>query len=182
MCEYAGIYFFFFQAEDGIRDLVRSRGLGDVYKRQVLRILTNDLDAPASEIADLYKRRWQIELFFRWVKQTLKIKHFFGRSENAVRIQITVALITFLLLRLAHSPQQTVPGPLALARPVRANHTHRRPPEKPPRPQSPLLVARAWRPRASRGPGAWRPRPAFKTDMDDTARRAMFPQNERLKA
>jgi Transposase DDE domain/Domain of unknown function (DUF4372) len=94
---------------------------------KVLRILTNDLDAPATEIADLYKRRWQIELFFRWIKQTLKIKHFIGRSENAVRIQIAVALITFLLLRLAHAHQRTVPSLLAFARLVRANLMHRRP-------------------------------------------------------
>jgi IS4 transposase len=93
---------------------------------KVLRILTNDLDASAQEIADLYKRRWQIELFFRWTKQTLKIKHFLGRSENAVRIQITVALITFLLLRLAHATQRTVPSLLAFARLVRANLMHRR--------------------------------------------------------
>lgn len=106
---------------------------------KVLRILTNDLDAPASEIADLYKRRWQIELFFRWVKQTLKIKHFLGRSENAVRIQITVALITFLLLRLAHSTQCTVPGLLAFARLVRANLMHRRPLENLLRPLSPVI-------------------------------------------
>ena len=52
----------------------------------------------AQEIADLYKRRWAIELFFRWVKQTLKITHFLGVSENAIRIQIAVALIAFLLL------------------------------------------------------------------------------------
>ncbi len=45
-----------------------------------LRILSNDLDAPAKEIADLYKRRWAIELFFRWIKQTLKIVHFVGTS------------------------------------------------------------------------------------------------------
>ena len=69
---------------------------------KVLRIFTNDLTASAQEIADLYKRRWAIELFFRWVKQTLKINHFVGASENAVRIQIAVALIAFLLLRLAH--------------------------------------------------------------------------------
>jgi IS4 transposase len=54
---------------------------------KVLRILTNDLCAPAHEIADLYKRRWMIELFFRWIKQTLRIKRFIGTSENAVRIQ-----------------------------------------------------------------------------------------------
>src|ERR1700723_4017851 len=55
-----------------------------------LRILSNDLDAPAKEIADLYKRRWQIELFFRVMKQTLKITHFIAGSENAVRIYIAV--------------------------------------------------------------------------------------------
>jgi hypothetical protein len=94
---------------------------------KVLRILTNDLDAPAQEIADLYKRRWQIELFFRWIKQTLKIKHFLGRSENAVRIQIMIALITFLLLRLAHGTQRAVNSLLAFTRLVRANLMHRRP-------------------------------------------------------
>jgi hypothetical protein len=60
---------------------------------KVLRLLCNDLDATAQEIVDLYKRRWAIELFFRWVKQTLKITRFLGTSENAVRIQIAVALI-----------------------------------------------------------------------------------------
>src|ERR1700757_4825576 len=55
---------------------------------KLLRIVTNDLDAPAQEIADLYKQRWQIELFFRWVKQALRIRHFVGVSENAVRIQV----------------------------------------------------------------------------------------------
>jgi IS4 transposase len=106
---------------------------------KVLRILTNDLDAPAQEIADIYKRRWQIELFFRWVKQTLKIKHFLGRSENAVRIQITVALITFLLLRLAHATQRIVPSLLAFARLVRANLMHRRPLDQLLRPPPPIV-------------------------------------------
>jgi hypothetical protein len=94
---------------------------------QVLRIFTNDLTASAQEIADLYKRRWAIELFFRWVKQTLKIGHFFGTSENAVRIQIVVALIAFVLLRLAHDANKIVKSPLAFARLLRANLMHRRP-------------------------------------------------------
>lgn len=88
---------------------------------KVLRILCNDLDAPAQEIADLYKRRWAIELFFRWVKQTLKITRFLGTSENAVRIQIAVALIAFLLLRLAQATQSAIASPLAFARLVRTN-------------------------------------------------------------
>ena len=93
---------------------------------KVLRILSNDLDASAQDIADLYKRRWAIELFFRWVKQTLKIRHFLGTSENAVRIQIAVALIAFLLLRMAQAAQKLVESPLAFARLVRANLMHRR--------------------------------------------------------
>jgi hypothetical protein len=93
---------------------------------KILRIVTNDLDASAREIADLYKRRWAVELFFRWVKQTLKIKHFVGRSENAVRIQIAVALIAYLLLRQAQDLAKTTPSPLAFARLVRANLMHRR--------------------------------------------------------
>jgi IS4 transposase len=94
---------------------------------KVLRIFTNDLTASAREIADLYKRRWAIELFFRWVKQTLKISHFLGTSENAVRIQIAVALIAFLLLRLAHDANKIVHSPLAFARLIRTNLMHRRP-------------------------------------------------------
>ena len=93
---------------------------------KMLRIFTNDLKASAREIADLYKRRWAIELFFRWVKQTLKINHFVGVSENAVRIQITVALIAFLLLRLAQKADPIVKSPLAFARLIRANLMHRR--------------------------------------------------------
>ena len=93
---------------------------------KVLRIFTNDLTASAQEIADLYKRRWAIELFFRWVKQILKISHFLGTSENAVRIQIAVALIAFLLLRLAHDANKIVKSPLAFARLIRANLMHRR--------------------------------------------------------
>jgi hypothetical protein len=91
-----------------------------------LRILTNDLDAPAEEIADLYKRRWQVELFFRWIKQTLKIRHFLGASENAVRIQVAVALIAFLILRLAQQAAKTIESPLAFTRLIRVNLMHRR--------------------------------------------------------
>lgn len=65
-----------------------------------LHLITNDHTRPAQEIAALYKERWQIELFFKWIKQNLKIKSFFGRSENAVRVQIYAALIAFCLLRL----------------------------------------------------------------------------------
>lgn len=63
-----------------------------------LVLATNDLDSSAEDIADLYKQRWQIELFFKWLKQHLKIKRFLGRSRNAVLLQIYAALIGYLLL------------------------------------------------------------------------------------
>ncbi len=106
-------------------DPVREIGV-ELDDGKALRVVTNDLDAPAQEIADLYKRRWAIELFFRWVKQTLKIRHFIGLSENAVRIQIAVALIAYLLLRLANQTAKVVEGQLAFARLVRTNLMHRR--------------------------------------------------------
>ncbi|MDQ7057272.1 MAG: transposase [Ghiorsea sp.] len=56
----------------------------------------------AVEIADLYKQRWQIELFFKWIKQNLKIKRFLGTNENAVRTQIIIAMISYLLLKLVN--------------------------------------------------------------------------------
>ena len=65
-----------------------------------LSLVTNDHHRSPTQIADLYRERWQIELFFKWIKQNLRIKTFLGRSENAVRIQIYVAIIAFLLLRL----------------------------------------------------------------------------------
>ena len=65
-----------------------------------LVLVTNDLNRSSEEIADLYKSRWQIELFFKWIKQNLKIKKFLGTSENAVKTQICIALISFVLLHL----------------------------------------------------------------------------------
>lgn len=93
---------------------------------KTLRIVSNDLDGDAQEIASLYRRRWAIELFFRWVKQVLNIKHFVGTSENAVRIHIAVALIAFLLLRLAQATQQAVKSALTFARLIQINLMHRR--------------------------------------------------------
>ena len=94
---------------------------------KVIRIATNDLDAPAEQIAELYKQRWQIELFFKWIKQNLKIRHFLGTSENAVRTQIYVALIAYLLLASAKATQSEVKQSLTFARLVRLNLMHKRP-------------------------------------------------------
>jgi hypothetical protein len=92
-----------------------------------LRLATNDLDAPAEEIAALYRERWAIELFFKWIKQNLKIRHFLGTSRNAVAIQVYVALIAYLLLALAHRAQAEVPTLLAFTRLVKLNLMQRRP-------------------------------------------------------
>ena len=63
--------------------------------------LTNDFNLPAKTIADLYKYRWQIELFFKWIKQHLKIKAFWGYSENAVKTQICIAICTYLIVAIS---------------------------------------------------------------------------------
>ena len=65
-------------------------------KRPIV-LATNLMDAPATEVADLYKKRWDIELFFKWLKQNLKVKKFLGESRNAVMLQIYAAIITYLL-------------------------------------------------------------------------------------
>jgi len=107
--------------QDAVREIVVRTETG-----QTLRLLTNDLDAPADEIADLYKRRWRIELFFRVMKQTLRITAFVGRSENAVRIQIAVALIAYLMLRALEQISKEKSSFLELVRLVRANLMHRK--------------------------------------------------------
>lgn len=77
---------------------------------KILEFLTNNLELPALTIAKLYKQRWQVELFFKWIKQHLRIKAFFGTSENAVKTQIWIAISVYILiailkktLRLEHS-------------------------------------------------------------------------------
>jgi len=74
-------------------------------KASPLVLITNDFERPAAQIAALYKQRWGIELFFKWIKQNLKIKRFLGRSENAVRSQIYIALISYVLLYLYRKTQ-----------------------------------------------------------------------------
>ena len=67
---------------------------------------TNNFFLKASEVALLYKYRWQVELFFKWIKQHLKVKSFWGESENAVRIQIHVAIITYCLIGIIEHDHQ----------------------------------------------------------------------------
>jgi hypothetical protein len=65
---------------------------------QIITVITNNMKHAASTIADLYKGRWEIETFFRWIKQNLRIKSFVGTSENAVMTQVWIAMMLYLLL------------------------------------------------------------------------------------
>jgi IS4 transposase len=60
--------------------------------------LTNAFQLPAAVIPQLYKCRWQVELFFKWIKQHLRIQHFFGRSPNAIKTQVWIAISTYVLV------------------------------------------------------------------------------------
>lgn len=73
----------------------------DVMEQRSLVFLTNNFDLAPQVICELYRRRWQIELFFKWMKQHLRIRRFYGRSDNAIRCQIWVAICSYLLVALA---------------------------------------------------------------------------------
>ncbi len=68
--------------------------------RKHLTLISNDINSDAKKIAEIYRQRWQIELLFKWLKSHLKIKHFISKNENGIKIQIMVAMIAFLLIRL----------------------------------------------------------------------------------
>jgi hypothetical protein len=70
----------------------------DAENQVTLVLLTNQFDVPAAVIAQLYRKRWQVELFFKWIKQHLRIRSFYGRSENAVRAQIWSAICAYLMV------------------------------------------------------------------------------------
>jgi IS4 transposase len=70
---------------------------------KILKFLANNFEMTPETIAEIYKYRWQIELFFKWIKQHLKIKSFLSTSKNGVKIQIWSALITYLLLHIIKS-------------------------------------------------------------------------------
>jgi len=86
------------QTADLYPDRLRRVRFYDEETRRFLVFLTNNFLLPALTIAQLYKCRWLVELFFRWIKQHLRIKAFFGTSENAVKIQIWVAMATYALV------------------------------------------------------------------------------------
>ena len=78
----------------------------DEEQNRVFMFLTNAMFLTAQQIADLYKNRWQIELFFKWLKQHLKIKKFWGTTENAVRIQISAAITAYCLVAIVQHDMQ----------------------------------------------------------------------------
>ena len=83
----------------------------DAETKRHLVFLSNNLQIPALSVARLYKLRWQVELFFRWIKQNLRIKHFFGNSGNAVRTQIWIAVAVYVMIAILHK-ELKLPGTL----------------------------------------------------------------------
>jgi hypothetical protein len=79
-------------------DRFRRVSYKDPESGKALVFLTNNFDLPALTIAQLYKCRWRVELFFKWVKQNLRIKHFFGTTENAVKTQVWIAICVYVLV------------------------------------------------------------------------------------
>jgi hypothetical protein len=80
---------------------VRKITFHDQERNKTLVFMTNNFSLPADSIALLYKKRWQIEIFFKWIKQNLKIKKFYGYSQNAVETQIWIAISTYLMVAIA---------------------------------------------------------------------------------
>lgn len=74
----------------------------DLENNQTIVLLTNIFDGDAAQISDYYKQRWQIELFFKWIKQHLRIKTFYGQTINAVKTQIWTAICTYLIIVIVH--------------------------------------------------------------------------------
>jgi IS4 transposase len=82
-------------------DKIRRIKFYDPEYNRTLVFLTNNLEFKATDIALLYKHRWKIELFFKWIKQNLKIKTFWGTSENAVKVQIWIAISVYVIVVIA---------------------------------------------------------------------------------
>ncbi len=79
-------------------DKLRRIKYRDAETENTLVFLTNNLTLPALTVAELYKSRWQVELFFKWIKQHLRIKRFFGNTENAVKTQVWIAISVYVLV------------------------------------------------------------------------------------
>jgi len=90
------------QSKHRYPESLRRVHLIDSENNQDIVLLTNITDCDAEQVADYYKSRWQIELFFKWIKQHLRIKAFYGQSINAVKTQIWTAICTYLIMIISH--------------------------------------------------------------------------------
>ena len=97
ICDQSVMLTGFYQAK-GYPDKLRRVKYYDAKTDKTLVFLTNNFSLPAMTIAELYRNRWQVELFFKWIKQNLRIKTFYGTSENAVKTQIWIAVSVYLLV------------------------------------------------------------------------------------
>jgi len=91
-----------FYSLKGYPQQLRRIGFYDPEQHRKIIFITNNFTLPARTIADLYRLRWQIELFFKWIKQHLRIKTFYGTSDNAVKTQIWIAVCVYLMTIIAH--------------------------------------------------------------------------------
>jgi len=87
-----------FESASVYPDPLRRVNYFDAATNKRLKFLTNNFTLPALTIASIYKQRWQVELFFKWIKQHLRIKAFYGTSENAVKTQIWIAVSVYVLV------------------------------------------------------------------------------------
>jgi len=99
------------KSRDAYPDVLRRVSYVDLDTNKRFVFLTNIFTVPAKTVADIYKQRWQVELFFRWIKQHLRIKTFYGTSPNAVKIQIWTAVSIYLLVAIMKKRLQ-LPGSL----------------------------------------------------------------------
>ena len=95
-----------YRSEKKYPETIRLVRYWDEEDERELTFLTNAKHISARDVAELYKKRWLVELFFKWLKQHLKIKRFWGTTENAVRIQISVAIITYCLVAIVQHDMQ----------------------------------------------------------------------------
>jgi hypothetical protein len=99
-----------FYSTQGYPERLRRIRYRDPDRQQRFVFLTNNFRLAAPVIAELYRRRWQIELFFKWIKQHLRIKAFYGTSENAVKTQVWIAVCTYLLVAIVRRRLQLAPS------------------------------------------------------------------------
>jgi IS4 transposase len=99
VCDQTGVLTIFYSSQHYPATLRRVVVKDDAGKR--ITFLTNNFALKPELIADLYRQRWQVELFFKWIKQHLRIKTFYGTNENAVKTQIWIAVCTYVLIAIA---------------------------------------------------------------------------------